>query len=86
METATAIKNKPLTGQVGRIRYKVWTNVDPKGKTRYSVDLFRSFSKQDENGAVTWRDTHNFSEQDLQDMPALLQRVEILLAEVKAGR
>lgn len=71
-------KNKPIQGKIGGVRYKVWTNQDKAGKTRVSVDIYRTYRvdeakrKEKDDG---WRESHNFSCDDLKVFPSLLDEI-----------
>lgn len=79
-------KKAPHAGKVGRIRYKVWENTDKAGNIRYSVDIFRSISTKKEGAdSATWKDVHNFGEDDLKVIPLLIQEVESYMASKRSS-
>ena len=79
-------KNKaPHTGKVGRIRYKVWENVDKSGALRYSIDVFRSIPTRREGEPDSWRDVHSFSEEDLRLMPLVLAEVDLYIGKQRSA-
>lgn len=57
----TPTSNKPFaTVRDGAIKATIWAN-EHDGKTRYSVDLSRSYTDAQGN----WRDTHSFGRNEL---------------------
>ncbi|MGL4511568.1 MAG: hypothetical protein ACRCT8_00645 [Lacipirellulaceae bacterium] len=62
MTTAETKTNKPYAKlSDGALRATIWSNTTPDGKTRYSVELSRSYT--DAGGA--WRDSNRFSRNEL---------------------
>ena len=79
-------KNKPHSLKLNRLKAKIWKNTRDEA-THYSADIFRTYRIEEgkrANGDDGWRDTHNFSEEDLRVLPLLLEDIAAYIEEDKA--
>jgi len=81
-------KAPPIMGKLGRVRYKIWTNTNPKGGSDLTtVDFYRSYrsEKRKDKKDDGWREARSFSLEDLKVLPLLINEVLERLNTAKAA-
>jgi hypothetical protein len=74
-------KRKPIQGNLGRIRYKIWTRESNEGRVRFDVQIYRSYRVEPKNGGDNgWRESSTFSLDDLKLLPLVVDEVNKHLA------
>jgi len=71
-ETQDASKAPIWDNQLHRVKAAMW-KYDQKGKTRYTIALYRSY-KDDDSGK--WNNVHYFDPQDLPDIRTLIDEAD----------
>lgn len=78
----TKTTNTPLTTvRDGAIKATIWANPTDEGRTRYSVEISRSYT--DKEGA--WRDTHSYGRNELLRVARLAGKAYDAIAQLAAA-
>lgn len=74
--------NKPLaTVRDGAVKATIWANPADEGRTRYSVDISRSYTDKD----GVWHDTHYFGRNELLRVARIAAKAYDAIDEAASG-